>query len=230
MIVSIHQPNYLPWTRLIHKIQHSDIFVVFDDVQLVRGKSFVLRSKIKTIGGPKWLTIPVKNKSAFLPINEIEINDDVNWRQKHCNSLISNYSKTEFFTEFYKPLENALINGTNNLFEFNLAIIKLILKSLKIKTKIIKSSEFRVKGTGFEKIFGILAAAGADIFLSGKGKGATRYTIGKEERYLKKGIKVIYQNFDDFSYLQQFGEFVPGLSIYDSIFNISAEKTLKHIL
>ena len=38
MIVSIHQPNYIPWIGYFHKIASSDVFVVFDDVQLPRGK------------------------------------------------------------------------------------------------------------------------------------------------------------------------------------------------
>ena len=37
-IVSIHQPNYLPWTGFFNKIASSDIFVIFDDVQFPRGK------------------------------------------------------------------------------------------------------------------------------------------------------------------------------------------------
>jgi len=50
MIVSIHQPNYLPWMGLMHKILESDIFIVLDDVQFVRGKNFVTRIQIKSSG------------------------------------------------------------------------------------------------------------------------------------------------------------------------------------
>ena len=76
MIISIHQPNYIPWIGYFHKIEHSDIFVIFDDVQLPRGKDFVIRNLIKTEGGSKWLRVPVKNQSKMLPINEIEINNE----------------------------------------------------------------------------------------------------------------------------------------------------------
>ena len=38
MIVSIHQPNYLPWLGYFDKIKRSDLFVIFDDVQFPRGK------------------------------------------------------------------------------------------------------------------------------------------------------------------------------------------------
>ena len=39
MIVSIHQPNYLPWLGFFDKIKRSDLFVIFDDVQFPRGKN-----------------------------------------------------------------------------------------------------------------------------------------------------------------------------------------------
>jgi hypothetical protein len=51
MIVSIHQPNYLPWIGYFNKISRSDIFVIFDDVQFPIGKRgfFGNRNKIKIL-------------------------------------------------------------------------------------------------------------------------------------------------------------------------------------
>ena len=54
MIVSIHQPNYLPWIGFFDKIKRSDVFVLLDDVQFPRGKKhFGHRNKIKTNAGEK---------------------------------------------------------------------------------------------------------------------------------------------------------------------------------
>ena len=50
MIVSCHQPNYLPWTGFFHKILKSDIHVIMDTNQLPRGKDFVVRNRISSVG------------------------------------------------------------------------------------------------------------------------------------------------------------------------------------
>ena len=47
MIVSIHQPAYLPWLGYLHRIALSDRFLFLDTVQFQKG-SFQNRNKIKT--------------------------------------------------------------------------------------------------------------------------------------------------------------------------------------
>lgn len=225
MIVSIHQPNYLPWTTLIHKIASSDVFVVFDDVQLVRGKSFVIRTQIKTSGGIKWLTVPVKNKSSLLNINQIEINNEINWAEKQCNVIKSNYRNTKYFLNNYELFESALLKKTEKLIDLNVSLIKIILDILEIKTKIVMSSKLNIKSNGTEQIIDILKSLNAKQFLSGLGQGSNKYTIGKEDLYGKEDIDVIYQKFSTPQHSQLFGEFIPNLSIIDMLFNIGKEKT-----
>src|SRR4051812_35711692 len=57
MRVAIHQPHYFPWTRYLHKVLSSDIFVYLDTVQF--DKRFQNRNQIKTANGVRWLTMPV---------------------------------------------------------------------------------------------------------------------------------------------------------------------------
>ena len=214
---------------LIQKIFSSDIFVVFDDVQLVRGKSFVTRTQIKTSGGPKWLTIPVHNKNDFLPINQIKINNDISWQDDHWNKIAENYNKTGFFSDYGEVVKNTIYQKWENLTEMNNAIINQILKSLKIKRKIQFSSELNVEGTGVTKIMNIIKAVGGDEYLSGMGKGSLRYIQGNERVFEENEIKLTFQKFAHPKYPQLHGEFVPNLSILDAIFNIGPEDTLKKL-
>ena len=45
MIVSIHQPNYLPYIGFFHKVMCSDVFVIYDTAQFVKDR-FDNRNKI----------------------------------------------------------------------------------------------------------------------------------------------------------------------------------------
>ena len=41
------------------------------------------RNFIKTSQGKSLLTIPIKNRSELLNINKIEVNNEINWQNKH---------------------------------------------------------------------------------------------------------------------------------------------------
>mgnify|MGYP000055245639 FL=1 len=229
MIVSIHQPNYLPWMGLIHKIIESDVFVVLDDVQFVRGKNFVTRSQIKTSGGPKWISIPVHNKNDFLPINQIKINNDIPWKDEHWNKIIQNYNKAKFFSDYDILLKNSIYQKWENISEMNTALIQQILKILKIETRIQFSSELNTRGVGLEKIVSIIKEVNGDEYLSGEGIGSLRYIQGNEKVFEENKIKLAFQKFVHPVYFQLHGEFIPKLSILDAIFNIGPKDTLKKL-
>ena len=36
--VSVHQPNFLPWTKLFDKVLGSDVYIAYDSVQYTRSE------------------------------------------------------------------------------------------------------------------------------------------------------------------------------------------------
>ena len=60
MILTAHQPGYLSWLSLFHKIVLSDLFCFFDVAQY-QIKEFDNRNKIKTNAGSLLLTVPVES-------------------------------------------------------------------------------------------------------------------------------------------------------------------------
>ena len=85
MIISIHQPAYLPWLGYFDKIQRSDFFIYLDSVQLEKNSySYTYRNKIKTPQGSTWLTIPLKTKGyTTKSIRDIRIDNSQHWKKKH---------------------------------------------------------------------------------------------------------------------------------------------------
>ena len=106
MIVSVHQPQYIPWIGYFHKIAKSDEFVILDNVQYKK-REFQNRNKILTKTGPIWLTVPVITKERFLQkISEVEIDNTVRWQEKHWESIKFNYSHSKYFKDYKNKVQN----------------------------------------------------------------------------------------------------------------------------
>ena len=75
MIVSVHQPQYIPWLGYFDKIDRSDLFVFLDTVQYKKNE-FQNRNRIKNNQGWQWLTVPVGYRFPQ-KIDEVLINNDI---------------------------------------------------------------------------------------------------------------------------------------------------------
>lgn len=213
MILSIHQPQYLPYLGFFDKISKSDVYVSLDTVQYLN-RGFIHRNKIKTSPGCIWLTIPVTYKQGCL-INEVEINNNIDWIEKHLKSLRLNYSKAPFFKEYWKELEAIYQNKCEKLSDFDEKLLSWILQKLGIRTKYLKLSELNIEGSGTLRVINLCKQLNCDTYLSGP--GGKQYL--EEEMFKKEGIKLTYQEFEHPSYEQRFEEFIPNLCILDLLFN-----------
>ncbi|MBU1864508.1 MAG: WbqC family protein [Candidatus Omnitrophica bacterium] len=222
MIISIHQPEHLPWMGLISKIYHVDVFVLLDTVQY-RKNYFQNRNRICYRDKYKWITVPVKKTGLHTLIKDVLIDNAQPWRQKYLKLLYNSYCKTPFFKQFKDNLWEIYLRPCVYLSELNIALIKYILKVLEIDTQIFIASEFvlPVVGGGTQVVLNICKYLEAESYLSG--------SFGKdyldENILLQSGVKVRYQDFKHPIYLQAQSPFMPSLSIIDTLFNCGAQKT-----
>jgi hypothetical protein len=100
MIVSVHQPNFIPWLGFFDKIAASDIFVILDEVQFPRGKSVANRNKIKTSDGIFELVIPITHPHGNNRIsNYTEVSfSNKDWMRKILKTIHQNYQKSIFLS------------------------------------------------------------------------------------------------------------------------------------
>lgn len=222
-IISIHQPVYLPWLGFLDKIISSDKFVFLDDVQYEKN-GFQNRNKIRTHEGNMLLTVPVKTKSTTM-LKNVEIDYSFDWIKKHTKSIISNYSKTSFFDNYWPELEKIYNKKHHYLFELNMDIIKFLMNKLNIKTSIIFSSELKISEQGSDRILKICKELNADTYISGIGGK----TYLNEENFIKNKINIKFQNFEHPIYNQIFKPFHSNMSAIDLLFNegYDAEKIIK---
>ncbi len=222
-IVSIHQPNFVPWIGYFYKIVNCDVFVFLDNVQYTKN-SFINRNKIKTPQRDRWLTVPVSFKFGQL-INEVKINNNVQWRKKNLRTIEINYKKAPHYDAIYDLLKSACFrNEWELLTDLNIKLINTICQFLDLRVKTIRASTLGFNTSSTDLLIKIIKKLDGKIYLSGKG-GAN---YQDEEKFKQNGISLLYTDFIGPIYPQLYGDFIPNLSIIDLLFNCGSE-SIKYI-
>ncbi len=222
MVLTGHQPNYLPYLGLLHKISQADLFVIVDTVQFVKRGPFGFqnRAKIRTKTGWCWLTVPVLTKGKFhQSIRETKINNKIPWQRKHWKSILLNYQGAPYFGRYGDFLEEIYNRQWEYLADLNETIIRYLLKELGIKIKVVKASEVGPVGKGTDLIVDMCRKLGANTYLHGK--HGRDYV--DESKFREAGLRSIYQEFHHPVYGQQFGPFLPNMAGIDLLFNHGEE-------
>ncbi len=217
MKIAIHQPNYLPWLGYFYKMAKCDIFVLLDNVQYEKNGP-TNRVKIKNPQGGFWLTFSVNKKFPQI-ITEIEFANFKEDRKKHLKSIELNYCRTKYFDYLFPELKKILEEDWQYLANLNIELIELLKEKFGIKTKLEIASNYNFQGKRDELLIDICKKFNADVYLSGK--GGQKYQ--DEEKFKTSGIKLEYTNFIHPVYPQLWGDFIPGLSAIDLLFNCGQE-------
>ncbi len=226
MILTDHQPSYLPWLGLFHKIAIADAFCYFDDVQY-QTRDWNNRNKIKGPNGAFWLTVPVKSKDHYYKkVGEIEINNDINWQKKHLKSIELNYKSAPYFNCYFDFFQNCYNKDWYRLSDLNEYMLKWFLDILGIKVKYYKMSEIGFEGKKSDLVLDMCKKLNADAYIF----GALGKNYANEESFAHEGIKIYFQNYIHPVYPQLYGEFISHLSIVDLLFNVGAERALDIIM
>ena len=220
MIVGIHQPNFMPWLGYFYKIWQSDVFVLLDDVQIIKtGSSYTNRVEINNNGKRAHLTIPIKKSKDYCLINETSIVNN-GWKKKALKTLQQNYSKAGFFKQNQDFIFELINYDNDNLAEYNTHFIKAISDKLCFQTSLVKSSDLNVQAKSTERLIQLVKKVDGKVYLSGS--GGDKYQ--EKNMFEKNGIKLEYNKLPEFKYKQiKTDKFIPGLSIIDAIFNIGFE-------
>ncbi|MBI2552443.1 WbqC family protein [Candidatus Uhrbacteria bacterium] len=214
MILTAHQPTYLPWLAFFHKIALSDAFCSFDIAQY-RRRGFN-RNTIKTAQGTCFLTVPLlthgyREKQLW----QMEIDNSTDWRSKHFRSLMVSYKHAPFWSSYADFFEDVYKRDWKYFSELTDYILLWFLKELDIKVRYSKASEMHFEGKGSELVLDMCKKLGADAYIFGAfGK---RYVKTKD--FKGAGVQPYFQDYHYPKYPQQWGEFVSKLSIVDLLFN-----------
>ncbi len=213
MIVSIHQPDYIPYIGYFYKIAQSDIFVFLDDAQFSNDNMHHW-NRIKTPQGECRLKIPVDYNFGD-NINQVRTKDELKWKEKHLKTIEMNYAKAEEFNNIFPKFASILSEEYANLSEMNIRINKWICEGFGIKPKFLKTSEMNINTQREERVIDICLALEGKVYISGN--GARAYQV--DEHFSARGLTLKYTDYNPIEYKQLWKEFLPNMSIIDYIFN-----------
>jgi len=218
MILTAHQPVYIPWLGLFHKIALADTFISFDQVQY-QPRDWNNRNRIKTFNGDIWLTVPVLKKGYLdKKISEIEINNELAWGKKHWKSIRLAYSKAPYFSLYADYFEDVYSREWKTITELNVSMLKWFLNVLGIDVPVRSAGEWMFQGRKSDLVLDMCKQVGATTYIFG--------SLGEDyadvDVFNEAGTAVHFQKYNHPSYTQLHGEFIPYMSILDLLFNCGA--------
>lgn len=211
MIVSAHQPNFLPYMGYFYKLYRSDIFVISDSVMFSKS-GYHHYNFFNENGSRKKITVPVSGKSGY--IDEVELS---NWeynRVKIIKRLKGYYAKSKHYDEIMPVFEKTLSKDYKYLIDLNLALISDVCRLFGILPEIKYERLLKITGdTPTQQIVDICHKTRCNTYLSGD--GAVDYL---DTEYLKaNGIKTVFTNYKPL----QYGS-LENLSVFDYLMNEGA--------
>ena len=215
MKLSIMQPYFLPYLGYWQLIASSDTFVIYDDVNFIKG-GWINRNRYLYQGQPKYFNITMSGASPNKKINEVGLMKDPRYNpgKKLLSTFQMAYQKAPMYRQILPLLEEVLLYETDMLAPYLEHSIRSICQYLELPARILISSQIKEKDcslTGKDKVINICQCLGADTYINASG-GRELY---HQTDFQNAGIQLYFIEMEPIEY-PQFGDpFVPGLSIVD---------------
>ena len=159
--------------------------------QSYRNRCYILSSH-----GLQLLSVPVYLGSQHkTPLKEIRIDYSKRWQQVHLRALTASYSSSPYFQFYFEIIEKIISRKIDFLIDLNTELTQSFLEILKMKSKLIFTTDFEPAGSGDNDY---------------------RYNLSPKKQSQFSGKEYIQVFGND-------NHFVQGLSIVDLIFNMGPE-------
>jgi len=218
MIVTVHQPTFLPYLGFFDKILKSDIFIIYDTAQYVR-QNFMNRNRINHQGNDMFINIEVERGANKKEIKDVLLKNNTRKKfDKILKSIEISYKKTPYYNDILPILKNMfnIFLTSNKLINGNVYFIKEILKLFNWNGKIYFASNLNINDNNSTlKLINMTKKVGGTYYLSGN-SGVKYMELGLFKR---NNVGIIFQNFNHPIYLTSSKkEFKYNLTILDYMF------------
>ena len=209
MLVTIHQPQFLPWLGYLDKIDQADAFMMLDTVQFKKNE-WQNRNRIRTAKGWQWLTVPVLQHFGQR-IDEVLINPTAAWKAQHLRALDMHYARAPYRNRYLAQLRELYAAPWNKLSDLNEATVQWLLEAYGITTPVHRAADYAARDEPTDRLIDLCRAVGATQYLAGP--GAEHYM--DTPRFESSSVRLNLQVFHHPIYRQVYEPFEPNLSALD---------------
>lgn len=225
MKIALMQPYFFPYLGYLQLILAVDHFVVYDDVQYMKG-GWVNRNRILMQGEPAWISLPVTPDAISSYINQrsLSARDTEKFKAKILGQLHAAYRKAPFYAETRELVESILLYHDMNLAKFLFKSLERLCEHLEIKTPLLLSSGLEKSDAGLlgvDRVIAICKALRATTYVNSSG-GRALYTA---DMFSPHQIELQFLEMVPIKYTQGENDFVSHLSIIDVLMFNGREAT-----
>ena len=162
------------------------------------------------------MSIPIKHVFGE-PINAVRF-AEAPWPRKHLSKLRSNYGRCPFFKSVMEIVQPIYENPGEHLADFNVRLIRALASYVGLSPRFHFASEFTTGSSGTQRLIDLVQRVGGTAYVSGA--GGINYQ--DPAAFKAAGLELDLQIYHPIPYRQE-GEFVPGLSLLDALFNVGKD-------
>ena len=215
MKLTVLQPSYFPNLAALSRVLLADV-VVWADTFLFSKQGTINRTRIKTVSGPTWLTIPVlvrgKPKQR---IRDVRIDPEHSWRHTHLKSLEVSYRNSPYYYFLALELEDIFNQSYEKLNPLLWNSFMFLSHKIRLSAECVHAHHLSKVRDRSQRVVAWLKETGCDTYL-----------LAEEEKQFidvtaiqQQGWTVQTFCFQHPRYHQMFQTFDPDLSALDVLFN-----------
>ncbi|MBN1480253.1 WbqC family protein [candidate division KSB1 bacterium] len=200
---------------MLSRIAAADV-VVWANTFHYKKHSTINRTRIKTISGPRWLSIPVLTRGASKQIiADMRIDPEHDWQGAHIRSLQSNYQSSPYYYFFADEIADVINKKWRLLDELLQQSTSFLCQKLGFLARFVDSRELPGVTDRSHRVIAWAEACGCSSYL----------VPTEDERFIdrqfieKNNCSVLCFDFRSVAYHQLFGDFIGELSGLDLLFN-----------
>lgn len=217
--VGIIQSAYIPWRGYFDFIASVDVFVLFDDVQYPLGRSWRNRNRVNTKDGPRWLKVPVRERTSRRAIDETMVDEDIDWRAQHRLGLEDALRPCPHRRRAMDLWERGVDTRGGSISRLNRTLLTVLCDELGVRTPIIDARTLNATGTKSDRLLQIIEKLGGRTYLSGPAARSYLDTA----LFAARGVRVEYKRYAYPPYPQLWPSFDGAVTVLDLIANLGDE-------